>query len=457
MVNTTAVNCTLATSSWAGGNAGIGAGRLDDNGIIANTTAVNCKVVTPNFGKAGIGAGFVEIGTVANTTAINCKVATGGGGAGIGAGWLDHSMNRVTNTTAVNCQVENTGADITGYFGTGSAGIGAGVAAVFDTIADTTAVNCQVVTSGENGDAGIGLGRAAFGGAVVDTTAVNCTVAAAGQGGRAGIGAGRVLLDLATVANTKAVNCHVASTGLGGGAGIGAGRVRRNTASEAIANTTALNCTVLASGNQATAGIGVGDIDFAGTVVSTTAINCRVDSPGKDSTAAVEGGPDPDICNVHVNGREQNNTDNGCRFELDKLCAGLDHRLLTTDCRLNDDFAGMIRNYTRPLHLATPTIIPSSSSNRSPSASSLSNVAIAGIAFGGVLFVLVGIVCLYRHYCHRSSSRAAGNHYGPLVARGRRGVSLTMDGADHSQRRRGVPGNNFARSANERLPLIPRT
>ncbi|MBO9481292.1 hypothetical protein [Salinisphaera sp. G21_0] len=454
VVNTSAVNCTVAAS--VGGAAGIGAGQLNGHGIIANTTAVNCKVVTPDYGKAGIGVGYLQVGTLANTTAVNCKVATRSGGSGIGAGWLDHHISRVTNTTAVNCQVENAGADIFEYSGIGSAGIGAGRAHVFDTVADTTAVNCQVVTSGENGDSGIGVGRASVGGAVVDTTAVNSTVVASGQGGRAGIGAGRVLLNLATVANTTAVNCHVKSTGPGGGAGIGAGLVRLSALSETIANTTALNCSVLASGKSATAGIGVGDIDSGGTVVSTTAINCQVDSLGEDSTAAVRGGPDPDICNVHVNGLEQNNTDISCLSEQDKLCAGFNHRLLTTDCQFNDDFVGLIRSNTRRLCPVTPTIIPSASSNRSPSTSGLSNVAIAGIAFGGVLFVLVGIVCLYRYYCHRASSRAAGNHYEPLVARGRRDVSLTMDGPDNSQRSR-IPGNIPAHTDNERMPLIPRT
>ena len=221
VVNTSAVNCTVAASG--GGAAGIGAGHLEDHGIIANTTAVNCKVVTPDYGNAGIGVGSLQVGTLANTTAVNCKVATRSGGSGIGAGLLDHHISRITNTTAVNCQVENAGADISGFSGVGSSGIGAGRAHVFDTVAGTTAVNCQVVTSGENGDAGIGVGRASVGGAVVDTTAVNCTVVASGQDGRAGIGAGRVLFDLATVANTTAVNCHVESTGPGGGAGIGAG------------------------------------------------------------------------------------------------------------------------------------------------------------------------------------------------------------------------------------------
>ena len=237
----------------------------------------------------------------------------------------------------------------------------------------------------------------------------------------------------------------------------GRGLVSRNTVSETIANTTALNCTVLASGKEATAGIGVGHIDSGGTVVSTTAINCQVDSLGEDSTAAVGGGPDPDICNVHVNGREQNNTDNDCRSELDKLCAGFNHRLLTTDCQFNDDFVGLIRSNTRRLCPVTPTI-PSASSNRSPSTSGLSNEAIVGIAFGGLLFVVVGIgLCLYRYYCHRSSSRAAGKHYEPLMARGRKDVSLTMDGSNNSQRRGRVPGNISARTDNERMPLIPRT
>lgn len=458
VANTTAVNCTVAASSWAGGVAGIGAGYLDDNGIIANTTAVNCKVITPDGGSAGIAVGNLNRGALANTTAVNCKVATLTGGAGIGAGWLDHHTGRVTNTTAVNCQVENAGADITGYIGTGSAGIGAGTARAFDTVADTTAVNCQVVTSGENGDAGIGVGRASFGGAVADTTAVNCTVATSGKGGRAGIGAGRVQYDLVTVAKTTAVNCNVISSGHGGGAGIGAGLVRHSTVSETIADTTALNCTVITSGKDATAGIGAGDVDSGGTIVSTTAINCQVDSLGENSKAAVSGGRNPDICNVRINGHRQNNTDHGCRSRQDNLCAGIDHRLLTPDCRPGDDFAALIRNNTRQFRLcpATATIIPPTSSKSSPSTSGLSNAAIAGIALGGMLFVLVGVgLCIYRYYCHRASSRAAGNHYEPLSAKGR-GDSLSVDGSDNLHRRRKVLANP-ARGNTERMPLISRT
>ena len=444
VANTTAVNCTVTS-----GASGIGSGYLGDNGIIANTTAVNCKLANPGSGMLGIGVGILSGGTLANTTAVNCKVATRSGAAGIGAGWLDREST-VANTTAVNCQVENSGA-----YDFGNAGIGAGMAVAFGTVADTTAVNCHVATSGENGDAGIGVGEASGYGAVVGTTAVNCTVATSGKDGRAGIGAGRVFNGMATVANNTAVNCNVATAGHGGGAGIGAGLVSSSYISETIANTIALNCTVVTSGRDATAGIGVGDIDSGGPVVSTTAINCQVDSLGEYSKAAVRGGRNPDICNVVINGHWLNNTDHGCRSRLDNLCAGIDHRLLTPDCRPDGNFAELVRNNARQFGVcpATATIIPPTSRRIATAASGLHNAAIAGIALGGVFFLLIGIgVCIYRYCCHRASSRAAGNHYEPLLARGR-ADSLSEDGSDDLQQLLA----SSVESDNEWMPLISRT
>ncbi|WP_257263471.1 ZmpA/ZmpB/ZmpC family metallo-endopeptidase-related protein [Endozoicomonas sp. ONNA2] len=437
VANTKAVNCTVTASHGGrGGAAGIGAGYLLRKGIVANTTAVNCKVVSPYGGWAGIGVGRIKGATLANTTAVNCKVSTSFGGAGIGAGWLEHYTSRVTNTTAVNCQVENAGATESEFSGIGSAGIGAGYARTFGTVADTTAVNCQVVTSGMKGGAGIGVGRASFGGTVVNTSAMNCTVKASGKRGMAGIGAGMVN-DTPTVANTTAVNCNVSSYGHGGSAGIGAGMVRRSTVSKTIADTTALNCTVLTLGDESTAGIGAGDIDSGGAIVSTKALNCKVDNLGKNSKADFRGGRNPDICNVGINGHWLNNTDHRCG--LDNLCAGIDHRLVTRDCQPgDDDFMELIRNNTRQFELCpvTPTILPPTSSKSGPTmtmlglsnasivsvpttpgksgtaASRLDGVAIAGIALGGVLLLLIGVgVCIYRYCCHRA--RAAGSHYEP--------------------------------------------
>ena len=461
VANTTAVNCTVTASGGGDPVAGIGAGYLLRKGIVGNTTAVNCKVVTPYGGSAAIGVGRIRGGTLTNTTAVNCKVSTSYGGAGIGAGWLEHYTSTVTNTTAVNCQVENAGASESEFVGIGSAGIGAGYARNFGTVADTTAVNCQVVTSGMNGGAGIGVGRASFGGAVADTSAMNCTVKASGKRGMAGIGAGMVN-DLApTVADTIAVNCNVLSSGHGGSAGIGAGRVRRSTVSETIADTTALNCTVLTLGDESTAGIGAGDVDSGGAIVSTTAINCKVDSLGEYSKAAVRGGRNPDICNVGINGHWLNNTDHGCRSRVDNLCAGIDHRLVTRDCQPgDDDFMELIRNNTRQLGLCpvTPTIIPSAPGKSGPAASGLDNIAIVGIALGGVLFLLIGVgVCIYRYCCHKASSRAAGNHYEPLLARGR-ADSLSEDGSDDDLQQPLFNSVDIVLgSDNEWMPLIPRT
>ena len=409
VANTTAVNCTVAASVGKdlGGMAGIGAADVD-NGVVANTTAVNCTVETFDGGFSGIGVGYLDGGTLANTTAMNCKVAARAGFVGIGAGRVE-DYGRVTNTRAVNCQVEN----FAGTDRDSGAGIGAGMALVFDTVADTAAVNCHVIASGETGTAGIGVGEAFAGGAVVDTTAVNCTVATSGKGARAGIGAGLVSYGTATVANTTAVNCNVVSSGPGGSAGIGAGLISRSTVSETIVDTSALNCTVVTSGRGSTAGIGAGDVDSGGAVVSTTAINCKVDSLGEASKAAVRGGRSTDICNVRINGHWQNNTDHGCRSRLDNLCAGIDHRLLTVDCLPDSNFTALIRNNTRQFGLCPPTatITPSGSSRSGPAASGSNNAAIAGIALGGVLFLLIGVgLCIYRYCCHRASARVADNH-----------------------------------------------
>ena len=482
VANTTAVNCTVAAFGSKGVSAlGIGAGYLVDNGIVANTTAVNCKVVTPHGGLAAIGVGVIKAGTLANTTAVNCKVSTRSGGAGIGAGRLQGYTSRITNTTAVNCRVENAGADIYGHHGSGSAGIGAGTAQTFDTVAETTAVNCQVATSGENGDAGIGVGRASDYGAVANITAVNCTVATSGKGGRAGIGAGWVKHGMATVANTTAVNCNVVSSGPGGDAGIGAGLVKRNIASETIADTTALNCTVITSGNETKAGIGVGNIVSGGTVVRTTATNCQVDSLGEYSKAAVRGGRNPDICNVRIDGHRKNNTLHGCRSWLGNLCEGIDRRLLQSDCRFvfgDGDFAELIRNNTRQSELCAPTVIPPASSKSGPTmwglsnasiagiptthspgksgdsaASGLTNAAIIGIAFGGGLFLLIGVGwCIYRYCCHRASSRVADNH---SVGQSQGGSNTEGGSDDLELHRRSLA--DPAEGDNHKVPLISTT
>ena len=455
VANTTAVNCTVTASGGGDAVAGIGAGYLLNKGIVGNTTAVNCTVVTPHSGSAAIGVGRIRGGTLANTTAVNCKVSTSDGSAGIGAGWLKHYTSTVTNTTAVNCQVENAGARELEFFGRGSAGIGAGYALTFGTVADTTAVDCQVVTSDLNGGAGIGVGRASFGGAVADTSAMNCTVKASGKRGMAGIGAGMVNYGTATVANTTAVNCNVLSSGHGGSAGIGAGRVRRSTVSETIADTTALNCTVLTLGDESTAGIGAGDVDSGGAIVSTTAINCKVDSLGEYSKAAVRGGRNPDICNVGINGHWLNNTDHGCRSRVDNLCAGIDHRLVTPDCRPDGDFAELVRNNARQFGVcpATATIIPPTSRRIATAASGLHNAAIAGIALGGVLFLLIGVgLCIYRYCCHRASSRVADNH---SVGQSQGGSDPEGGSDDLELHRRSLA--DPAEGDNHKVPLISTT
>ncbi|WP_257263034.1 ZmpA/ZmpB/ZmpC family metallo-endopeptidase-related protein [Endozoicomonas sp. ONNA2] len=224
-----------------GNSAGIVGG--DVRGTVFNTTAINCSVATSasgeETGSAGIGAGLLRgNGNVVDTTAVNCHVTATlrDGGAGIGAGTA-FGTGTLADTTAVNCTVENSG-----YYG--CAGIGAGRAALFGMVADTTAVNCNVTASGRYGSAGIGVGGGFFSVATVaNTTAVNCNVTTSGTGGGAGIGAGMLLtgFDSTKIADTTALNCTVASSGKDASAGIGAGIL----ASKAIvASTTAINCEI---------------------------------------------------------------------------------------------------------------------------------------------------------------------------------------------------------------------
>ncbi|MBO9494702.1 hypothetical protein J7438_11445 [Thalassotalea sp. G20_0] len=382
---------------------------IADEAMVSNVSVDNARVVALGD-SAGITGGDVR-GTVFNTTAVNCSVATSAGGketgnAGIGAGLISGNGN-VVDTTAVNCHV-------TASLRDGSAGIGAGTAFGNGTLADTTAVNCKVENSGDYGYAGIGAGRAALFGMVADTTAVNCNVTASGLDGSSGIGVGGGVFSLATVANTTAVNCNVTTSGTGGGAGIGAGTLLTGFDSTKIADTTALNCTVASSGKDASAGIGAGILDSTAIVASTTAINCEIDS--EYAVASIKGGSDPDICNVRINGRWQNNTVPGCQPWLDNLCAGIDSGLLTPDCRPGEALAN---NPVRQCGFfpVVPTTTPTTSSNSSSRALDLSQAAIAGIALGGVLFVLVGVLCIYRYYRNLASSAAPAG-YSPILAEG---------------------------------------
>ncbi|WBA80511.1 hypothetical protein [Endozoicomonas sp. GU-1] len=389
------------------GPVAVAACTIEDEAMVRNIRVNNANVVALGD-SAGIAGGDVR-GTVFNTTAVNCSVATsasgeesGNGNAGIGAGLLRGNGN-VVDTTAVNCHV-------TASLRDGSAGIGAGVASGTGTLADTTAVNCTVENSGDYGYAGVGAGRAAFFGMVADTTAVNCNVTASGLDGSAGIGVGGGVFSLATVANTTAVNCNVTTSGTRGGAGIGAGTLLTGLDSTKIADTTALNCTVASSGKDACAGIGAGILDSKAIVASTTAINCEIDS--EYAVSPVTGGSDPDICNVRINGHWENNTVPGCQPWLDNLCAGIDPGLLTPDCRPGEALAN---NPVRQCGFfpVVPATTPTTSSNSSSRALDLSQAAIAGIALGGVLFVLVGVLCIYR-YCRNRASSAAG--YSPILA-----------------------------------------
>ncbi|WP_422450325.1 hypothetical protein [Endozoicomonas sp. ALB091] len=395
VLNTTAVNCTVAASAGVedAGAAGIGAGFLRDNGRVVGTTAVNCTSASSEYsGAAGIGAGRFM--------------------AGVKAWGRRDGHGTVANTTAVNCKVENSAQ----Y---GGAGIGVGTAFNDGTIAHTTAVDCTVENTGEDGDAGIGLGKSVFFDMVANTTAVNCTVAASGLRGNAGIGAGGGSFSLANVANTTAANCTVAHSGPGGNAGIGVGMVGGGFESGKVVGTTALNCTVTTSGKSADVGIGVGRFLTHGNLACTTAINCEVDSEYGD--AGVMGGPEAGICNVRINGQWQNNTDPGCHPWLENLCAGIDPGLLPPNYRPDVyNFTALANNQIRqcgffPTTIPTtiPTTTPPTSGKSSSRDVNLNQAALAAIALGGVLLVLVAGLCIYRYYRNRASP-AAG--YSPLLS-----------------------------------------
>ncbi|WP_146000343.1 hypothetical protein, partial [Endozoicomonas acroporae] len=106
------------------------------------------------------------------------------------------------------------------------------------TVSDIWAENVHISTSGDNANAGIGAGVVDGGGMVTNTTVVNSTVETSGEFADAGIGGGEVRPG-GTVANTTAVNSTVKTSRKFAHAGIGGGRV-----SGTVANTTAVNSTV---------------------------------------------------------------------------------------------------------------------------------------------------------------------------------------------------------------------
>ncbi|MBO9484709.1 hypothetical protein J7439_25270, partial [Salinisphaera sp. G21_0] len=309
--NMIAKNCNV-TTEWSYGRAGIGAGNLESSGAVNNMVAVNCNVTTErDYGHAGIGAGNLESsGAVNNMTAVNCNVTAEGhyGYTGIGAGSSTGGI--VNNTMAVNCHVEMKGEYA-------NAGIGVGKQNSKGTVTDTTALNCTVKTHKPNVNAGIGAG---FSGksTVNNTTAVNCDVVTIARNADAGIGAG--FSDAGTVDHTTAVNCTVTTSGSEANAGIGAGVLDVGT----VNHTTAVNCTVITSGEKANAGIGAGRFSVGQeSIANTRVINSAVKS--ENATAGIFGGYDPVICNVTVNGVQQNDTAKGCQYWQDNhLCAVID-------------------------------------------------------------------------------------------------------------------------------------
>ncbi len=186
VANTTALNCELKTTGNRG-SAGLGAGKVV-RGNVTDTTAVHCKVETFGYGhdygaNGGIGAGIIEqAGIVDRTTAFNCTIKTKKkwGQAGIGAGAA--YSGTVANSTAVHCRVETQG-----YLA--DAAIGTGFVTDDVTVANTLAVNSNVTTTGLEADAGFGAGEE---GTVTDTTAVNSTIKISGDHAQTHIDSTRV-------------------------------------------------------------------------------------------------------------------------------------------------------------------------------------------------------------------------------------------------------------------------
>ncbi len=427
--------------------AAVAVGKIN-KGTVTNTTAANCRVETSgNKTDAGIGAGYQLTGTVTNTTALNCTVTTSGedANAGIGAG---RSHATVTDTTAVDCTVSASGE----Y---SNAGIGAG-RSYLATVTNTTALNCRVRASGKKANAGIGAGHQRKGN-VIETAAVNCTVKTSGSSKEAnagiketnaGIGAGYLAggNDIeGNVIKTTAVNCWVIGEKANAGIGVGA---RKNKAN--VIDTTAVNCTVITSGKEANAGIGAGSIQGKGSTANTTVINSFVNSTDNAPSPEINGGDNPVICNVSINGIKQTYNRQACIHWLNNtlFCEDLDRRLVTRDCQavntgidtsngtnalpsspvtetlatvpgttMNVSSPGSITLTTPPTTGATTPGMTFSSPDSATFAKStplvqslnLNTVVLACITLGALFVVLIGVYT-YRYCNQRSSARAGRNH-----------------------------------------------
>ena len=380
-------------------SAAIGVGIVN-GGNVTNTTAVNCRVeASGDRAHAGIAVGRLNSGIVTNTTVMNCTVKTSDeSSAGIGVGYLT-DQGAVTNTTAVNCNVTTSG-----IFA--QSGIGAGYSE--GAVTDTTAVNCHIETAGNHAFAGIGVGLGQ--GAVNDTTAVNCTVTTSGTSANAGIGAG---YGEGPVTDTTAVNSMVTTSGKDADAGIGAGQSKGT-----VNDTTAVNCKVTSSGTNAYAGIGAGY--SIGAVTDTKAFDSIVTSTAK---AKITGGDNPVICNVRINGEQQNDSSQGCHYDLNNFCADIDRSLVKPDCqpvKYVIDTSNCANAPLTPPITETPVTVPSTNMSFSGQGSatlttltqpvaSLGIAAITGIALGAAVFVAVAGVCAYHCYRQRSSTEAGRN------------------------------------------------
>ncbi|MGO0306949.1 hypothetical protein ACTL6P_10115 [Endozoicomonas acroporae] len=445
VLETKATNCKVKTSR---GNAGIGAGRVDDRKGVVKTEAVNCNVTNyGSFGNASIGVGS---GTATETRAINCEIETFGkkANAGIGAG-----SGNANDTKAMNCSIKAFGNET-------DAGIGAG----YNIATKTLAINCEVENHGFKGKIGIGVGK----GYATDTTAMNCEVKDFGPSGTtAGVGAG-----MGGAANTIAINCTVETSGDSAYSGIGAGFFTTHENHGSVDNTKSFNSTVKNSGASGFAGIGIGN--GIGKVVKTTAVKSDVKSSQAKFQNNFGAGPSPTFCNVRVN--RDNITAKDCDRLLGHFCEDIDPdlypRLVKSDCQPTHCYSSALSSDTvydafekpcppEPTTIPTktstntptsrptsPTVVPTTPAaeatasnttivvpttpakvppasnttislpgatmtlpaSAAPLATTLSTGAIAGIA-AAASFVLAGVVggYIYRHCCRRSSPDAAGH------------------------------------------------
>ncbi len=175
VVGTTGIDSKVSTAHVAS-YAAIGAGLVDNGGIVDKTTGVRSQVITYGLASpAGIGAGSITEGTVNNTVALRCVSLTSdfAAHAGIGAGEALGSVGKyvaIDRTTSLNSTV-STSKPVT------NAAIGAGAVNNYTAVNNTLALYSEV--QAPFADAGIGVGG--IGGGVNHTRAIKCVIEDSGD------------------------------------------------------------------------------------------------------------------------------------------------------------------------------------------------------------------------------------------------------------------------------------